>query len=155
MASLWFDRLSIYRDRDHYAAHHVLLLEVPPWTVLVCVMTPDAGLGNSPVGIDRLQVHISSVHDSFGIGTIRVLRGLKQPLLLELSLRQIPFIDRPEADKPVSDPGPSRLPSGPALAFQHFILRERRLSRKWRRSGDSVQPESEQEAQAALRTTTG
>src|SRR5205807_8966936 len=95
----------LQRYRDEHPTHHVILLEVPLRTVRVCVMAPDACLRNGFVRIDRLQIRIRPVHDDFGIGMIGILEGFLEPSVFELVLPPIPFINRPEADKPVSNPG--------------------------------------------------
>jgi hypothetical protein len=46
------------RDCDHNCTHHVILLEVIFRTVWVCVVAVDAGLRNSPVGINGLEIRV-------------------------------------------------------------------------------------------------
>lgn len=93
--------LLIEWDRDHNCAHHAILLEIPLRTVRVCDVAADAGLSNSPVGLNGLKIRVLPLHDHFGIDSA----GLPQALLLEFGFGPILLVDRPEVNELVSNLG--------------------------------------------------
>jgi len=53
--TLRFISLVIERNADHDPAHDIIYLEIALRAIGMCVVAPDTGLRDSPVGVDRLK----------------------------------------------------------------------------------------------------
>ena len=91
-------------NRYENPAHHVTHLEIPLWAFGVYIVTIGAPLREGFIGIECME-DASLAFDSYAcIGPIGILEDLGKRGPFKLGLWPIPFITRPAADQPESNP---------------------------------------------------
>ena len=69
------------------------------------IVAPDARLGYGSVRIDRAKIPVALTRNDSGVCTLLICQDFSKACFFEFVRRTILFIDGPETDQPVVNPG--------------------------------------------------